>query len=47
MKCDITGNVYYENGIVNRGNLTRLSGIMKRARAGEALTIGFLGGSIT
>lgn len=47
MKCDITGNVNYENGIVNRGNLTRLSGIMRRAHAGEALTIGFLGGSIT
>lgn len=36
-----------ENGIANRGNLTRMKKLMKRAQAGEALTIGFLGGSIT
>lgn len=47
MKCDITGNVNYENGIVNRGNPARLLALMQRAAAGEKLTLGFLGGSIT
>lgn len=37
----------YENAIANRGNLARIKNAMKRARNGEALTIGFLGGSIT
>lgn len=36
-----------ENGIANRGNLDRLKKLMKRAQAGESLTLGFLGGSIT
>ena len=39
--------VNMENGIANRGNLDRMKKLMKRAQAGEALTIGFLGGSIT
>ena len=34
-------------GITNRGNLGRLKNLMKRARAGERLVIGFIGGSIT
>ncbi|MGN0426745.1 MAG: SGNH/GDSL hydrolase family protein [Agathobacter sp.] len=37
----------YKNAIANRGNLTRIKEVMKRARVGEALTVGFLGGSIT
>lgn len=37
----------YENAIANRGNLARIKAVMKRAKAGEALTVGFLGGSIT
>lgn len=36
-----------ENGIANRGNQKRLKQLMKRARAGERLNIGFIGGSIT
>ena len=36
-----------ENGITNRGNLTRLKKLMKRAQKGETITLGFLGGSIT
>lgn len=36
-----------ENGIANRGNLDRMKKLMKRAQAGEKLTIAFLGGSIT
>lgn len=39
--------INYENGISNRGNLYRMKQLMARAEAGEALTIGFLGGSIT
>jgi len=34
-------------GIVNKGNDARLQNAMRRACAGEKLTIGFLGGSIT
>lgn len=34
-------------GIINRGNLSRLIRCMERAQAGEKLTIGFTGGSIT
>lgn len=37
----------YENAIANRGNQQRIKQVMKRAAAGEALTVGFLGGSIT
>lgn len=47
MKCDITGSINCENGIVNRGDTGRLTRLMRRAAAGEKLTIGFLGGSIT
>lgn len=36
-----------EKGIVNRGNQGRIKAVMKRAKAGEKLTLGFLGGSIT
>lgn len=39
--------VNMENGIANRGNLDRMKHLMKRAQAGESLSIGFLGGSIT
>ena len=34
-------------GIVNRGNQARIKNVMKRAIAGEKITLGFLGGSIT
>lgn len=37
----------YDAGVTNPGNLTRLKALMRRAEAGEELTIGFLGGSIT
>lgn len=39
--------INYENGISNRGNLTRIKSVMKRAMAGEKIVLGFLGGSIT
>ena len=39
--------IEYERGISNPGNLCRMKKLMQRAEAGEALTIGFLGGSIT
>lgn len=37
----------YENGIANIGNLSRLKKVLERAKNGEKLTLGFLGGSIT
>ena len=40
-------NKYIESSIINRGNWARLKACMKRAAAGEKLTIGYLGGSIT
>ena len=43
MKFDID----YERGITNRGNQYRLKELMKRARKGEKIVVGFLGGSIT
>lgn len=36
-----------ERAFANRGNLKRLKDCMRRAKAGEALKIGFVGGSIT
>lgn len=39
--------VNYERGIANPGNLYRIKSVMNRALAGEEITIGFLGGSIT
>lgn len=38
---------YLEKAIANIGNLYRLKKVMKRAEAGEKVTIGYLGGSIT
>lgn len=35
------------NGIMAEGNLSRLASVMKRARKGEAITVGVIGGSIT
>ncbi|MDE6750835.1 MAG: SGNH/GDSL hydrolase family protein [Lachnospiraceae bacterium] len=40
-------NVHAEQGWVNRGNLYRLKELMKRAEAGDRMTLAFLGGSIT
>ena len=37
----------FNRGIINTGNLTRMNRVMKKAMAGEAVTIGFIGGSIT
>lgn len=37
----------FDRGIINTGNLTRMNRVMKKAMAGEAVTIGFIGGSIT
>lgn len=37
----------YEQGISNRGNQERIKNLMKRAKAGKKITLGFLGGSIT
>ncbi|MCM1155210.1 MAG: SGNH/GDSL hydrolase family protein [Roseburia sp.] len=39
--------VYAKKGWVNRGNLYRLKEVMKRAEAGDRMTLAFLGGSIT
>lgn len=36
-----------EQGVVNRGNWAKIRACMDRAAAGEAITVGFLGGSIT
>ena len=44
---DMEYKINRENGITNRGNLTRLKKLMKRAQKGETITLGFLGGSIT
>lgn len=38
---------YLDTIVVNRGNQKRLKNVMLRARNGEAVTIGYLGGSIT
>ena len=40
-------NVHAEQGWVNRGSLYRLKELMKRAEAGDKMTLAFLGGSIT
>ncbi len=40
-------SIDFERGISNRGNLYRMKRLFERAKAGEKLTIGFLGGSIT
>lgn len=37
----------YERGIANRGNVKRIQKVMERAKRGEELRIGFIGGSIT
>lgn len=37
----------FEQGIVNRGAWGRIQRVMDRAAAGEPITVGFLGGSIT
>lgn len=39
--------IEFEKGIVNRGNWAKIQACMDRAAAGEAITVGFLGGSIT
>lgn len=39
--------INFEDGIVFHGNTARIQNVMRRAAAGEAITVGFLGGSIT
>lgn len=40
-------NLNYETAVANRGNQARIKNVFQRARQGERLTVGFLGGSIT
>jgi lysophospholipase L1-like esterase len=40
-------SVDYSKAVSNAGNLHRIKNVMKRAAAGESITVGFLGGSIT
>ncbi|MGN0376833.1 MAG: SGNH/GDSL hydrolase family protein [Suilimivivens sp.] len=40
-------NVHPEKGMINRGNWYKIKECMKKAENGEAITVGFLGGSIT
>lgn len=40
-------NVYPERGMIYRGNWQRLKECMKKARMGQKIKVGFLGGSIT
>ena len=40
-------NIHPEKGMINRGNWYRIKECMKKAAKGEAITVGFLGGSIT
>ena len=37
----------FEKGILNEGNLYRIKRVMKKAKEGQGITVGFLGGSIT
>lgn len=39
--------VHTQNGMVNRGNWNKIKNCMRKAQRGEAITTGFLGGSIT
>lgn len=39
--------INYKNGIVNRGNATRIKKVMKKAKEGGEVNLSFLGGSIT
>ncbi len=43
VKCMIE----FEKGMVNRGHWGKIQAVMARAEAGEEITLGFLGGSIT
>jgi lysophospholipase L1-like esterase len=37
----------FDRGIINTGNLFRIAKVMKRGLSGEAIKVGFIGGSIT
>lgn len=37
----------FDRGIINVGNIVRIQKVMKRAISGEAIKVGFIGGSIT
>lgn len=40
-------NLNYEAAVANRGNQARIKNVFRRAKQGEKLIVGFLGGSIT
>lgn len=42
-----TYGIDLKKGVLNKGNLSRIERVMKKAMAGEDITVGFLGGSIT
>lgn len=39
--------IEYDKGVINRGNWYRIQKVMQKAKKGEEITVGFLGGSIT
>jgi hypothetical protein len=39
--------LYYERSVVTEGNSARIARAMKKAKSGQPLTIGVIGGSIT
>lgn len=39
--------IHTQNGMINRGNWNKIKNCMRKAKEGEAITAGFLGGSIT
>lgn len=43
----VTDEMYQRATAFQQGNLTRLAAVMRRARAGEDITVGVIGGSIT
>lgn len=40
-------SINWDNGIINEGNQAKIKNVMNKAKAGDTLTIGFIGGSIT
>lgn len=47
MANNLVTELMQTNGIMAEGNLSRLAAVMRKARDGEAITIGVIGGSIT
>lgn len=46
-ETDYVTDEMLKNGILSEGNLARLAAVMRKARNGEEITIGVIGGSIT